>query len=131
MLRIQYFLTAVLIITAIQPALAQEGQSPTDAAKTNLQRMNQSVTAGEFKIARAYMTDQGAAEVIGDIATIAISLADTSINESFPAEFDNFKKEFKTILESAALTTKWEALNTDAAHFEKFKALAELSLIHI
>jgi len=87
--------------------------------------MNQAVTAGEFKIARAYMTDQGATEVIGDIATIAISLADPSINESFPEDFDDFKKEFKTILESAQLTTQWEALNADAAHFEKFQSLAD------
>lgn len=125
MLRFQYLLTILLLFTAVQPAIAQESQSPTEAAKATLQRMNQSVTAGEFKIAQAYMTEQGATEVIGDIATIAISLADTSINESFPAEFDNFKKEFKTILESAQLTTEWEALNSDAKQFEKFQALAE------
>ncbi len=116
-------LGVVVALATFHPASAQESPSPTEAAKANLQRMNQSVTAGEFKIARAYMTDQGATEVIGDIATIAISLADPSINESFPAEFDNFKKEFKTILESAQLTTNWESLNSDASQFEKFQAL--------
>ena len=125
MIPFKYLLAALLLTTAIQPASAQEAQSPTEAAKASLQRMNQSVTAGEFEIARAYMTEQGAAEVIGDIATIAISLADPSINESFPAEFDNFKKEFKTILDGAQLITQWEALNSDAQHFEKFKSLAE------
>ena len=122
----KYLLATLLLISAIQPATnAQESQTPTEAAKASLQRMNQSVTAGEFEIARAYMTEQGATEVIGNIATIAISLADSSINESFPAEFDNFKKEFKTILDDAQLTSKWEALNSDAKHFEKFKSLAE------
>lgn len=125
MLRFQYLLAAALIIFAIEPLLAQDSQSPTELATANLQRMNQAVTAGEFEIARAYMTQQGATEVIGDIATIAISLADPSINESFPEEFDNFKSEFKTILDQAQLTTEWEALNTDAKHFENFKALAD------
>lgn len=113
------------VFATLHVANAQDSRPPTEAAKASLQRMNQSVTAGEFEIARAYMTEQGATEVIGDIATIAISLADPSINESFPAEFDNFKKEFKTILDEAQLTTEWEALNSDAKHFENFKALAE------
>jgi len=124
MLRFHKLLCILFFSTVMQPASAQGFQSPTQAAKKNLQRMNQSVTAGEFEIARSYMTDQGATEVIGDIATIAISLADPTINDSFPAEFDNFKNEFKTILETAQLTTKWESLNNDATHFEKFKSLA-------
>lgn len=125
MLRLLAVFCVICASATIQIAGGQEIESPAQSARMNLQRMNQSVTAGEFKIARAYMTDQGATEVIGDIATIAISLADPSINESFPAEFDNFKKEFKAILESAQLTTNWEALNSDAAQFKKFQSLAE------
>lgn len=102
---------------------AQDAHSAAQAAQTNLQRMNQAVTAGEFKIAKAYMTDQGATEVIGDLAGIAISLADPSINDSFPSEFDAYKKEFAQILKAADLTTQWDALNDDPAHFEKFQSL--------
>lgn len=100
-----------------------ESASATQSAGENLKRMNQAITAGEFKIASAYMTQQGATEVIGDLAGIAISLADSSINESFPAEFDPFKSEFKQILDGADLTTQWDALNSDPAHFEKFQSL--------
>ncbi len=123
--RFPWALTVVFLLLMSRWGIAQDPLTPVDQARTNLQRMNQSVTAGEFKIARAYMTDQGATEVIGDIATISISLADPSINDSFPKEFDSFKNEFKTILESAELTTEWEMLNADAKHFEKFQALAE------
>ena len=133
-LRCFFFVAA--IVAFLVPANFAQGQSKgqvqsmekkasaTEAARTNLQRMNQAVTAGEFKIARAYMTEQGATEVIGDLAGIAISLADPSINDSFPAEFDNYKKEFKQILEAAKLTTQWNALNEDPQEFEKFQALA-------
>ena len=125
-LRCLFFVAAVM--ACFIPAKFARGQaddgSATNAVETNLKRMNQAVTAGEFKIARAYMTEQGATEVIGDLAGIAISLADPSINDSFPAQFDNFKEEFKQILEAAGLTTQWDALNKDPREFEKFQALA-------
>ncbi len=119
------FFVALLMLNGIaaRPAFCQSEDSPIAAAKTSLHRMNQAVTAGEFKIARVYMTDQGATEVIGDLAGIAISLADPAINESFPAQFDAFKKEFNQLLSSAQLTTKWAALNDDPTQFEKFQSL--------
>lgn len=108
-----------------QSAGNQTPDSPTRSARENLKRMNQAITAGEFKIARAYMTDQGATEVIGDLAGIAISLADESINDSFPEQFNAFKTEFKQILDAAELTTQWEALNTEPTHFQKFQSLQD------
>ena len=127
-LKLHYFFFVIVMtacIISVNSVQAQRtDESPTTFAKTNLKRMNQSVTAGEFEIARKYMTKQGASEVIGDLAGIAISLADPAINDSFPAQFNNFKKEFKQILDAAELTTQWDALNEDPKQFEKFEALA-------
>ena len=125
-LRCLFFVTVMMaFVIPAEFTIGQENDgSATTAVETNLKRLNQAVTAGEFKIARAYMTEQGATEVIGDLAGIAISLADPAINDSFPAQFDDFKKEFKQILEAAELTTQWDALNKDPKEFEKFQALA-------
>lgn len=125
-IRFFFYRVVLLICFATLPAAtswSQTALAPLQSAKETLERMNQAITAGEFKIARAYMTKQGAAEVIGDLAGIAISLADPAINASFPQAFDSYKSEFKSLLTAAGLTTEWELLNSDPAQFEKFKAL--------
>lgn len=119
----RFFVLTLMLLSTGPSAMAQQPESATQLANDNLKRMNQAIIAGEFKIARAYMTDQGTTEVIGALASIAISLADESINESFPKEFDPFKTEFKQILDAARLTTQWESFSSDPVHLEKIQSL--------